>query len=115
LLSVARERGFDCVREFGEGGEEGVGGGDGVLDVFAVVDFLADLGGDLGGSDDGHAFPGTVGGPGGDAPGVRGGGEEVVEAGLEIGGEAELDAAGVFFGLELEEVEEAEVAGRIIG
>jgi hypothetical protein len=93
--------------KFGHDGEEAVGGGDGLFEAFNAEDFLADGNGVLGGGDDGDALPGAAGGPGGDEFGEGDDGEEVVEAGFEIGGEAELEAAGVVLGLELEEVEEA--------
>jgi hypothetical protein len=101
-----RYPGIEMV-EFGEDGEEAVGGGDDGFEVVGAEDFLADGLGVLSGGDDGDAFPGASGGPGGDEPGERDDGEEVVEAGLEVGGEAEFEAAGVEVGLELEEVEEA--------
>ena len=95
------------MREFRHDGEEAVGGGDGVFEAFDAEDFLAEGLGVLGGGDDGDALPGAVGGPGGDEAGERDDGAEVVETGFEIGGEAELEAAGVVVGLELEEVEGA--------
>jgi hypothetical protein len=95
------------VRDPGHDREEAVGGGDDVCEVIGAEDFLADGLGVLGGGDDGDAFPRPPGRPGGDEPGEWDYGEEVVQAGFEIGGEAELEAAGVVFGLELEEVEEA--------
>jgi hypothetical protein len=93
--------------KFGHDGEEAVGGGDGLFEASNAEDFLTDGFGVLGGGEDGEAFPRAAGGPGGDEFRERDDGEEVVEAGFEVGGEAELEAAGVVLGLELEEVEEA--------
>jgi hypothetical protein len=105
LLGALRNEGVGGVCELGHDGEEAVGGGDYLLDIVAAEDFLADDLGVLGSGDDGDAFPRPVSGPGGDEFGEGDDGEEVVEAGVEIGGEAELEAAGIVLGLELEEVE----------
>jgi hypothetical protein len=115
LWISAKGRGATYVAaESGHDFEELVAGLDDLGEVFGVEDFFADFGGGLGDGDDGDAFPGSMGRPGGDAGGVGGGGEQVVEAIFEVGGEAEFEAAGVFFGLELKEVEEA-FGGRIVG
>jgi hypothetical protein len=97
--------------EPGHDGEEALGGGDDVFEFVAAKDFLAERFGVLGDGDDGDAFPRAAGRPGGDEPGEWRDGEEIVKALVEIGGEAELEAARIEFGLELEEVEDAEVAG----
>jgi hypothetical protein len=94
------------------GGEEAVGEGEGVFEVGAAEDFLAEWSGALRDGDDGGVLPRAMGGPGGDEPGQRGDGEEVLEAVIELIGEADFEAAGIELGLELKEVDDAEIAIR---
>jgi hypothetical protein len=114
-MMMKRKRRRKSARgELGHDGEEAVGGGDGFFEVGAAEDFLAEGLGVLGGGDDGDPLPRAMAGPRGDEFGQGDDGAEVVEAGGKVGGEAELEAAGVVLGLELEEIEVAQVS-RIIG
>lgn len=91
-------------------GEEGGGVGEEVFEALGQVDFAGDELAVAGDGADGGSFPSGLGGPVLNVDAVRGDAAEGGEAIEKIGGEAELYAEGIFFGLELDEIE---VAGTL--
>jgi hypothetical protein len=73
--------------------------------IVVEEDFLTNARAALANGGDRGLFPGTMGGPAGEADSVRSGGEEVVEAVVNIRAKAEFVAAGIANGLELEKIE----------